>query len=77
MLSQFKRASGRGEGVLIVVPPAETEKVVRDAAESGIRWVWMQQGAGSDEGVRFCRENGINVVHGECPPIISLDYYPH
>jgi predicted CoA-binding protein len=53
-------------GVLIVVPPAETEKVVRDAAQADIRRVWMQQGAESQAAIRFCEENGISVVHGEC-----------
>lgn len=53
-------------GVVIVVPPAETEKVVREAAGLGIRRVWIQQGAESAEAVRFCEENGIIEVHGEC-----------
>ncbi len=54
------------DGVLVVVPPGETEKVVREAAAAGIKRVWMQQGAESPEAIRFCRENGIEVVHGEC-----------
>jgi predicted CoA-binding protein len=53
-------------GVLIVVPPAQTEKVVRLAAEAGIPRVWMQQGSESEAAVKFCRENGIAEVHGEC-----------
>jgi uncharacterized protein len=54
------------DGVLIVVPPDQTEQVVRDAAAAGIKRVWMQQGAASPEAIRFCRENGISEVHGEC-----------
>jgi hypothetical protein len=54
------------EGVLIVLPPQETEKVVQEAAEAGIRHVWMQQGAESVAAIRFCEEQGINAVHGEC-----------
>lgn len=54
------------DGVLIVVPPAETEKVVREAAEAGIRRVWMQQGAQSRAAIHFCAERGIQVVHGHC-----------
>lgn len=54
------------DGALIVVPPVETEKVVRDAVAAGIRHVWMQQGAQSEAAVRFCQLNGISVVHGEC-----------
>ena len=53
-------------GVLVVVPPGRTEEVVRDAASAGIRRVWMQQGAESPAAVRFCEENGIREVHGEC-----------
>ncbi len=53
-------------GALIIVPPAQTEQVVRDAAAAGIRRVWMQQGAESDAAIKFCQENGISTVHGEC-----------
>jgi predicted CoA-binding protein len=41
----FKSLPEKVGGVLIVVPPAQTEKVVRLAAEAGIPRVWMQQGA--------------------------------
>jgi predicted CoA-binding protein len=54
------------EGVLVIVPPAQAEQVVREAAAAGIRRVWLQQGAGSSAAIRFCEENGISVVHGEC-----------
>jgi hypothetical protein len=53
-------------GVVVVVPPAQTEKVVREAAEAGIRRVWMQQGAESEESVRYCAEQGLSAVHGQC-----------
>ena len=62
-LSQLPETVG---GVVAVVPPAQTEKVVRDAAAAGIKRVWMQQGAGSPDAIRFCQENGISEVHGEC-----------
>ncbi len=53
-------------GVLIVVPPAVTEQVVRDAAKSGVKRVWMQQGAESEAAIRFCQENNLSAVYGEC-----------
>ncbi|MBI4731621.1 MAG: CoA-binding protein [Chloroflexi bacterium] len=53
-------------GVLVVVPPAQTERVLREAAAAGIRRVWMQQGSESEDAIRFCKENGIAEVHGEC-----------
>jgi len=54
------------EGLLVIVPPAQAEQVVRAAAAAGIRRVWLQQGAGSPAAIRFCAENGISAVHGEC-----------
>ena len=53
-------------GIILVIPPAETEKVLEEVREAGIRRVWMQQGAESPESVRFCEENGLSVVHGAC-----------
>jgi len=53
-------------GVVAVVPPAQTEKVVRDAREAGIRRVWMQQGAESPAALRYCEENGLTAIHGQC-----------
>jgi len=64
-------------GVLISVPPSQTEQVVRDAAAAGIRRIWLQQGSESQEAIRFCAENGLTVVHGECilmfaEPVVSF-----
>jgi predicted CoA-binding protein len=53
-------------GVIVVVPPARAEQVVKDAAARGIRRVWLQQGAASPEAIRFCEEQGTSVVHGHC-----------
>lgn len=53
-------------GVLIVVPPAQAEQVVREAAQAGIPRVWLQQGAESLSAIQFCKEKGISVVHNEC-----------
>lgn len=54
------------DGVLIVTPPAQTEQVVQQAHAAGISRVWMQQGAESEAAIRFCQENGMQAVHGEC-----------
>jgi hypothetical protein len=56
----------RADGVLVVVPPAETERVVRDADSAGINRVWMQQGSQSDDAIAFCHEHGMRVVANEC-----------
>jgi len=54
------------DGVVVVVPPTQTELVVREAAEAGIRRIWLQQGAESENAIHFCRDNGMSVVYGEC-----------
>jgi hypothetical protein len=53
-------------GLLIVVPPGQTDVVVREAAAAGIRRVWMQLGSSSPGAIQFCAENLIEAVHGEC-----------
>ena len=54
------------DGVIFVVPPPQTEKMTHEAAAAGIKRIWMQPGAESDAAVRYCAENGIAEVHGEC-----------
>src|SRR5512135_2380436 len=53
------------DGVAVVVPPHEAERIVREAADAGISRIWLQQGAESREAIRFCEEHGMSVVHGE------------
>ena len=53
-------------GVVIVIPPEQVEKVLKDAAAANIPFVWLQLKAGSDAAVQFCRENNMTVVSGEC-----------
>lgn len=53
-------------GLVVVVPPAETEKVVREAVEAQIPRVWLQQGSESAAAIRYCEENGVEVVFGQC-----------
>ncbi len=53
-------------GVLAVVPPRETEKVVADCARLGIGQVWMQQGAESPAAIAAAEAAGLRVVHHAC-----------
>ena len=56
----------------IVVPPAVTEQIVREAHRLGIKKIWMQPGAESEEAIKFCEEHGISVIHGLCVMLESL-----
>lgn len=64
-------------GLILVVPPAQSEALVREAHEAGITRIWMQQGAESEEAIRYCEENGMSVVHHECimmfaEPVVTI-----
>lgn len=59
-------APGEIEGVLVFTPPAETESIVREAVELGVRHVWIQQGAESGSAIRVCTDNHLSAVTGHC-----------
>jgi uncharacterized protein len=68
---------GQVDGVVICVPPPQAGPVMREAAQAGIRHVWLQQGAESPEAAAQARELGINLVAGKCilmfaPPVRSF-----
>jgi predicted CoA-binding protein len=56
----------RPEVVDIVVPPAQTEIVVRECRALGLTRVWMQPGAESEAAIAYCEANGIQLVHDAC-----------
>jgi len=65
------------EGVVTVVPPSATEKVVEDCGRLGIRRVWMQQGSESPSAIARCRDLGIATVAGECLIMHTGGGFPH
>jgi predicted CoA-binding protein len=62
----FKSIPDRVSGAVMVIKPIHAVKVLLEALDSGIKYVWLQQGADSKEAIDFCIKNGIHVVHGEC-----------
>ena len=71
--ASLKDLPERPGALVIVTQPAVTEQLVHAAAEAGIRHIWLQQGAESPAALQFCREQGLNVVSGEC----IMMYQPH
>jgi len=58
--------------LIITTSPEKTLEIVKAAKNSGIRNIWMHQGAGgtgsqSQEAIDFCLGNGMGVVYGFCP----------
>jgi predicted CoA-binding protein len=65
------------EGVVVSVPPAQAEKVLHEAAEAGVRNVWLQQGAETQDLLKLGHDLDLNLVSGKCilmyaPPVRSF-----
>lgn len=54
------------DAAFVSLKPQQTENVVRDLCAAGVKKVWIQQGAESEEAVQFCLDNEMKPVHGEC-----------
>ena len=75
----LKSIPEKPEAVFILTNPQVTEDVVQQCVDLGIQRVWMHCLMGtkpglaasmtsvSQEAVRICRENGIEVIPGSCP----------
>ena len=67
------------DGVLVCLPASQAGKVLREAAASGLRNVWLQQGAETPELLALGRELGLDLVSGKCilmyaPPVRSFHW---
>ena len=60
--------------ISVITPPAATEQVVRDAHAAGVKHVWMQPGAESDEAVRTAEALGMNVIAGGPCLLVVMGY---
>lgn len=68
---------GKVDGVVICVSPSACAQALREAAQAGIRNIWLQQGAQSTEALTAARELGITPITGKCllmyaPPVKSI-----
>ena len=64
----------RLRAVSIITPPKITEQVVKEAAAAGVKFVWMQPGAESDEAIRSAEALGLEVIAGG-PCYLVLAHY--
>ena len=62
---------GALDGVIVMVSADAAVDVVRECAKLSIDRVWLFKGVGtgavSEEALRACAENGIDVIPGACP----------
>ncbi|UCD73873.1 MAG: CoA-binding protein [Phycisphaerales bacterium] len=64
-------------GISVITPPQVTEKVVEQAAELGIKNIWMQPGAEFPEAEERGEELGLNIVPGTACALVVLGYTEH
>jgi predicted CoA-binding protein len=65
---------GKVPAISVITPPSATERVVREAHAAGVRHVWMQPGAESDEAIRTAEALGMNVIAGGPCLLVVLGY---
>lgn len=65
------------QAISVITPPTTTEQVVREAHAAGVRHIWMQPGAESDEAIRTAELLGLNVIaRGPCI-LVVMGYREH
>ncbi|MBN1526404.1 MAG: CoA-binding protein [Candidatus Omnitrophica bacterium] len=50
----------------LVTPPPATERILAECKEKGIRKIWLQPGAENENAVKFCKDNGMEIVYRVC-----------
>jgi len=53
-------------GLIVVAPKNESLAIIKEAFVAGIKSVWLQQGAYTEEAVSFAQQNGMNVIYKQC-----------
>ncbi|HLG32909.1 MAG TPA: CoA-binding protein [Ignavibacteriaceae bacterium] len=64
--SSLSSLQQRVDALIINIPPKNTKAIVEEAKNVGIKKIWMQQGSESTEAIKFCNENNIEIISGEC-----------
>lgn len=57
---------GQVDGAVICISPKAVEPVLREAADIGLKNIWLQWGADTPETVKVGRDLGLNLVSGKC-----------
>jgi predicted CoA-binding protein len=74
----LKEVQHQLDAAVLVIPPGETEAVLRQCAEHGIGHVWLQQGAESERAITLGEELKLNVIHHECALMfLEPTRFPH
>ncbi|MCH7916743.1 MAG: CoA-binding protein [Planctomycetes bacterium] len=62
-------------GISVITKPDVTERIVEQAAELGIKHIWMQPGAESEKAVKRAEQLEMNVIAGGPCALVTLRYH--
>lgn len=73
----LKSLEGKVDALLIVIPPENVPSVLEEAAQTGLKNIWLQQGSWSQEVQQTADRLGLQVVSKKCilmyaPPVTSI-----
>jgi len=73
----LKSLEGKVDSLLISIPPANVPPVLEEAAQIGLKNIWLQQGSWSKEVQQTVDRLGLTVVSKKCilmyaPPVTSV-----
>lgn len=53
-------------GIFVCTKPEQTEKIVQETINKGIKHLWLQQGSHNENSIKIATNQGINVVSNNC-----------
>ena len=54
------------DAAILTTPKSETNKVLQEVYEKGIKHIWIQQGAHTKETAEFANDKDINLIANKC-----------
>jgi predicted CoA-binding protein len=67
----------RPHGISIITPPEATRRVVEQAAELGVKHIWMQPGAEFEGAEARGQALGLNIIAGDACALVIMGYHEH
>ena len=59
----------------VITPPAVTEQIVEQAAQAGVRYLWLQPGAESRQALSRAQELGLEMISGGACALVAMGYH--
>lgn len=51
---------------ILIIPPAQTERVINDAISAGVEYLWFQPGSESTRAVNLALKKGLKTIWDHC-----------